>query len=88
MTLELYYSPEFKRAYKALTRSLQLRVKERGALFCQSPFHPTLRTHKLMGKHNGFWAFSVTNKIRIIFEFQGEQKVLLHTVGDHSVYRQ
>ena len=44
----------------------------------------TLRTHKLSGKLAGQWAFSVDDDCRIVFEFVGEDQVLLIDVGSHD----
>ena len=49
-----------------------------------SPFSPQLRTHKLSGKLEGQWAFSVDDDCRVVFEFIGEDKVLLIDIGSHD----
>jgi len=85
--LEVSYSPEFKRAYKKLPRSVHALIKKKGVLFVSDPFHPSLRTHKLTGTLKGLWAFSVDHRNRVIFEFTKQNTALLHSVGDHSVYR-
>jgi len=54
-------------------------------LFRESPFHPTLHTHKL--SNSELWAFSVDNKNRVIFRFQKDGEALLINIGDHSIYR-
>jgi hypothetical protein len=38
-------------------------------LFSKNPFNPSLRTHKLTGKLEGLWAFSVAFDCRVIFKF-------------------
>ncbi|KKW44887.1 MAG: hypothetical protein UY95_C0014G0008 [Parcubacteria group bacterium GW2011_GWA2_56_7] len=40
--LEVSYSPEFKRAYKKLPRSVHALIKKKGVLFVSDPFHPSL----------------------------------------------
>ena len=49
-----------------------------------TPFSPQLRTHKLSGKLGGQWAFSVDDDCRVVFEFIGEDKVLLIDIGSHD----
>lgn len=83
----IYYTPEFKRDYKKLSKKLQELLKQKGRLFAQEPFHPLLRTHKLTGKLKGLWSFSVDYRNRVIFRFRGSLEVELLRVGDHSVYR-
>jgi len=85
--LEVFYSPEFKRAYKKLPKSVQGLIKKKGAVFAEDPFHPSLRTHKLEGTLKGLWAFSIDHRNRVVFEFTKQNTVLLHSVGDHSIYR-
>lgn len=46
----------------------------------------SLKTHKLHGKLKDFWAFSVDNDYRIIFEFVDANTVYFHTVGRHDIY--
>ncbi len=78
---------EFRRDYRKLSEELKGKLKHKGKIFAESPFHPFLRTHTLSGKLAGFWSFSIDNRIRVMFEFCGETKILLHRVGDHSIYR-
>lgn len=87
MALIVRYTPEFKRDYRKLSERIRARVKERGALFEQEPFHPLLRTHKLTGRLSGVWAFAVDFRHRVLFEFLGDREALLLRVGDHSLYR-
>lgn len=87
MPFQIFYSPEFKRDYKKLPKNLREQLKIRGLLFEINPFHPRLRTHKLSGKLKGVWSFSVDIHYRVIFEFLGDQEILLLRVGDHGVYK-
>ena len=77
----------FKRSYKKRIRrneELRRRFWERMELFLESPFSPRLRTHKLSGKLEGLWAFSVDNDCRVVFEFIGEDRALLIDIGSHD----
>ena len=87
MPLKVFYSAAFKRAVKKLSKELQVILVEKGRLFENDPFHPTLRTHKLTGSLQGLWGFSLDYRHRVVFEFVDKQKVILHSVGDHSIYR-
>lgn len=87
MPLAIRYAPEFKRDYKKLREGPRQAMKRRGVLFQENPFHPLLKTHKLAGKLAGIWAFSVDFRVRVLFEFIGENEVVLLRVGDHSIYR-
>jgi len=66
------------------TSNLRIRFWRRMELFLSSPFAPQLRTHKLSGKLEGQWAFSVDEDCRVVFQFMGEEKVLLIDIGSHD----
>ncbi len=53
-------------------------------LFSQNPFDRRLRAHKLTGKLEGLWAFSVTYDCRVIFKFLDKDEVLLVDIGSHD----
>jgi len=53
-------------------------------LFSKNPFHPILRTHKLSGKLEGLWAFTVAYDCRVVFKFLNGDEVLLIDVGGHE----
>jgi len=77
----------FKRSYKKRVRNnsrLKKKFWEKMEIFLENPFFPQLRTHKLSGKLAGQWAFSVDDDCRIVFEFVGEDRVLLIDVGSHD----
>jgi addiction module RelE/StbE family toxin len=77
----------FKRSYRKKVKkneNLRRRFWQRMELFLGSPFSAQLRTHKLSGKLEGQWAFSVDDDCRVVFEFIGEDKVLLIDIGSHD----
>jgi mRNA interferase YafQ len=53
-------------------------------LFLKNPFDRRLRTHKLTGKLEGLWAFSVAYDCRVIFKFLSKDEVLLIDIGSHD----
>ena len=77
----------FKRSYRKRVRNnsrLKKKFWEKMESFLENPFFLQLRTHKLSGKLAGQWAFSVDDDCRIVFEFVGEDQVLLIDVGSHD----
>jgi addiction module RelE/StbE family toxin len=77
----------FKRSYrKRIRKRVELRKKfwQRLELFLSNPFAPQLRTHKLSGKLESQWAFSVDEDCRVVFEFIGQDRVLLIDIGGHE----
>ncbi len=87
MAYRIGVTPEFMRDYKKLSRALQNRLKQKGKIFAENPFHPIVRTHALSGKLHGQWSFSVDVRHCVIFEIVDSTKILFHRVGDHSIYR-
>lgn len=86
--MEVIYSSKFARAYKKLPDEVKDIAEKQEALFRKDPFDPRLKTHKLNGKLEGLFSFSIGPKYRIIFEFSKDKKVVyFHTVGDHDVYQ-
>jgi len=56
-------------------------------LLSEDAFQARLRTHKLKGKMEGYWACSAGYDLRIVFRFarhKGSEAVLLETVGTHE----
>lgn len=79
----IYVTSHFERRYKKLPAAIKTLAEEKERLFPADAFDPRLGTHKLKGKLKGQWAFSVTEKIRIIFLDADE--VLLHDIGPRGV---
>jgi addiction module RelE/StbE family toxin len=56
-------------------------------LLSEDAFDPQLRTHKLKGPFAGLWACSAGYDLRIVFAFvelEGQEAILLETVGSHE----
>ena len=85
--MEIYYSPHFARSYKKLPDAVKRLAEEREYVFRRDWKDPALATHKLNGKFTGLWAFSISNRHRIIFEIVDENTVHFHEVGDHTIYK-
>lgn len=68
--MKILLSPEVKRYLKRLKRkdrNLLIRVKKQFLLFATNPRHPSLRTHKLLGKTENVWSISIGLKLRILY---------------------
>lgn len=84
--MKIHYYPRFQESYHGLARNIQERAEKRVQIFRENSFHPILRTHKLHGKLQKFWSFSVDSRYRILFEFDGSDVIFLD-IGDHELYR-
>ena len=82
------YNTKYLRSFKKLPIPIQQKTREKEYLFYANPFDPRLETHKLRGKFNGYWAYSVNHKYRVIFRFISNVKVLFFDIGLHPIYGQ
>ncbi len=56
--------------------------------FCKNPNDSRLDNHALTKKLEGEWAFSITDDIRIVYEWLGKTTVRFLAIGGHKrVYR-
>ena len=51
--------------------------------FGTEPQNPLLRTHKLKGDLDGYWAFSVDDDLRVLFRWDGDLAFLVN-LGSHD----
>lgn len=81
------YTSNFVKFYSKLSRDLKTEIKEKIELFKNKENHQILKVHKLHGKLKNRYSFSVNYKVRIVFEFVGKNKIIMHTIGDHDIYK-
>ena len=82
--IRIAWDQGFRRIYrKKVTNDavLEQRFWKAMELFSRNPFHPRLRTHKLSGKLEGLWAFTVAYDCRVVFKFLNRGEVLLVDIG-------
>ena len=84
--LGLIYAPRFVRHFKRLPKELQEEALETITLFKHLKNHAGFKVHKLHGTFSKYFSFSVTYKIRIVFEYVSKNEVALLAIGDHDVY--
>ena len=82
--MKIYYSNKFLKEYKKLPKNIKLIAEKREKLFRANIYNPKLKTHRLTGKLNGFWSFSVNYKTRIIFEIISDDEIWFLSVGSHD----
>lgn len=54
--------------------------------FVANPMDPVLRTHKLMGELDGYWALSVDADLRVLFRWVGEEAFLINLGSHDEIY--
>lgn len=84
--MKIIYLPKFARQYKKLPRGIKSLAIDKEKIFRQDPFDSSLKTHKLHGELKTFWAFSISYKYRIIFDFADKSTVRFYSIGDHNIY--
>lgn len=61
-----------------------VRFQERIDLLQLDSGNETLRVHELTGKMKGYYAFSVTGDIRVIFQKVSDEEIILIDIGTHN----
>ena len=85
--IKVAWDQGFKKAYQKKVKNdteLKGRFWNAMEMFAKDPFHRRLRTHKLTGRLEGLWAFSINFDCRVIFKFLGKTEVLLIDIGGHD----
>lgn len=82
----VFYSSSFKKSVKKYV-SHQKKIESAITLFMANPFEPSLKTHKLAGKLDRYWSFSIDYQMRILFEFIDEETVGFINMGTHEIYK-
>lgn len=85
--VEVYYSSQFNQSRKELPFNVIKKFIRKKRLFEKSPYHPTLRTHKLKGELKEYYSFSIDYSYRVLFKFMNKNKVLFIDIGTHEIYR-
>ena len=85
--IEISFSSSFKRGYKKRIKGhkeLERNFWERVEMFIKDPFDRALRTHKLSGRLQKLWSFSIEYDARVIFYFAANNRVVFIDIGKHD----
>lgn len=79
----------FEKSFGKLNAKTQKLFIKKLGIFIDDEYSPSLRTHKLKGKHQNEYAFSVTDDIRAIYgkHSRKEKEILIFKfvdIGGHS----
>jgi addiction module RelE/StbE family toxin len=86
LIIRVYYTSDFRKAYKKVPERVQDMVDRKDKLFRKNPFERNLQTHKLHGPLHGLWSFWITRDYRVLFEFVKEGAIF-YDVGTHEIYQ-
>lgn len=84
--MRIEYHKNFVKNYKkrvANNPSLNAKFAARIRLFQSNPQSPVLRNHKLVGKKENYWSFSITGDIRVVYRLESD-RVMLYDIGTHN----
>jgi mRNA-degrading endonuclease YafQ of YafQ-DinJ toxin-antitoxin module len=84
---EIVLASGFRKAFKRKVRgnkNLEVRFRDRVAIFQADPFDPRLKTHRLSGQLQGFWSFSADYDARVVFSFVEPNRALFVDIGTHD----
>jgi mRNA-degrading endonuclease YafQ of YafQ-DinJ toxin-antitoxin module len=76
-------SPLFERRARKLKTPRDRLLEAALRRFVADPVDPLLRTHKLKGELEGYWAFSVDDDLRVLFRWEGDTSTLI-ALGTHD----
>lgn len=84
--MKINRSSRFKRSFKKLPPGVKKDFDQRIKIFFNDPFNPSLHTHKLKGNLADYYAFYLRDGYRVLFDFEGNNTVILVNVGSHDDY--
>ena len=83
----VHTTSDFRKSFRRLPHHIQELATKKDQFFRKDAFAPPLRTHKLKGSLEGYWAFSVNIEYRILFRFIKVDEVIYYDIGTHEIYR-
>jgi len=81
--VRLAFTPRFGRRARKLTPLQRALLRAALRRFASDPRDPVLRTHRLRGELDGYWAFAVDDDVRVLFRWDGDVATLV-TLGTHD----
>jgi mRNA-degrading endonuclease RelE of RelBE toxin-antitoxin system len=84
--MELIFTKTFVKRYKKLDTQSQKVINKALETLANDISHPSLRVKKMKGYHNpDIWEASASMDLRITFEFQKPNTLILRNCGHHDV---
>ena len=81
--VKITFSSPFKKKVKG-KQNIESKYWEKVDIFIKNPFDTQLRTHKLSGKLEGMWSFTVEYDLRVVFYFLEKDKAVFVDIGKHD----
>ena len=83
----VHVTSNFTKSFRSLPALIQESAVKKDRLFRHDAFAASLRTHKLKGPLDGYWAYSINFDYRVLFRFINAHEVIYYDVGTHKIYR-
>jgi len=80
-------SRKFVQKWSKLNSKTKKKTTEKIDIFLRNPYMTALKTHKLSGKLQEYWSFSIDYHLRIMFRFIDKQTVEFIDIGTHEIYK-
>jgi mRNA-degrading endonuclease YafQ of YafQ-DinJ toxin-antitoxin module len=77
--IKVSFSSSFRRSFKK-----RIKGKAKLEAFTKNPFSPSLRTHKLSGKLENLWSFTIEYDQRVLFYFIDNKNAVFIDIGNHD----
>jgi addiction module RelE/StbE family toxin len=87
MIVQIELSTKFRKSFAHVSQNVFNQYQKKVGLFIHEPFHPSLKTHALTGKLQGYYAFSINYSYRVVFQFMNAKEVLFINIGTHEIYK-
>jgi len=84
--VRLSASSRFLRKAKKLHEPQASMLRAALRRFAVEPKDPLLRTHKLKGELEAYWAFSVDDNLRVVFRWEGDEAFLVNLGSPDEFY--
>ncbi|MCF7835811.1 MAG: type II toxin-antitoxin system mRNA interferase toxin, RelE/StbE family [Candidatus Marinimicrobia bacterium] len=82
--MKIVTTKKFDKQFKKQSPKIKKEFEKRIDVFIKDAHNPILNTHKLSGKLNNLWSFSITGNIRVIFDNSYKGIVIFVAIGSHS----
>ncbi len=75
---------KFDKKFKKQPKKIQKEFEKRIGVFFNDVNDPVLNTYKLAGRLKGLWSFNVSGDVRVIFDMNYKNVIILISIGTHS----
>ncbi len=82
--MKISTTKKFDKQFKKQSQKIQREFGKRIELFLADNRNPMLNIHKLSGNLKDLWGFNVSGDIRVVFDSNYRNEVLLVAIGSHS----